>query len=95
MKLFALTALAALFALPVAAASCGPDADVERLLVEKFGEARQSFGLSTDGELVITWGNPESGTFTITSSTPNGVTCILLDGHLFEIVPPDPKGEDM
>lgn len=78
-----LTALAVLSAWPAAASQCGPDAEAERLLVEKYGEARQSFGLSSDGRLIIVWANPATGTWTITASTPDGVTCLVADGQSF------------
>jgi hypothetical protein len=89
-----LTALAVLLASPVAASQCGPDAEAERLLTEKFGEARHSFGLSADGRLIIMWANPSTGTWTVTASTPDGITCFLAEGQMFT-VPGDLTGEAM
>jgi hypothetical protein len=82
------TRLAAILAMlcgPVVAQSiCAPREEALRVLVETYGEARQSGGLAMNGGLVETWGNPASGTWTITATRPDGQTCIIVAGVAFQ-----------
>lgn len=66
--------------------NCGDrDMIVERL-AEGYGESRQSIGLGTQNRIVETYANPETGSWTITITMPNGVMCLMASGHAFEAV---------
>ena len=81
---------AALLAITTTAASaqgarnCAPrDAVVDRLAV-KYGESRQSMGLGANNQVVEVFASNETGTWTITVTMPNGVTCLVASGQAFE-----------
>lgn len=63
---------------------CAPRASVVERLAEKYGESRQSIGLGTQGSVVETFASNDTGSWTITVTTPNGVTCLIASGQSFE-----------
>jgi hypothetical protein len=69
---------------------CGPHSDVVRFLAEKYGETRAGIGLR-GADLVEIFAAP-SGSWTITQTTPYGVTCLLAAGGGWEAVAPAPVG---
>ncbi len=74
-----------------ALSNCAPrDAVVDRL-ASKYGESRKSIGLGARGTLVETYASAQTGTWTITITTPNGNTCLVASGQsweaLAEIIP--------
>lgn len=58
---------------------CLPRDNLEKILVERFSEERRSGGIS-GGQLIEMWASP-SGSWTITATSPEGVTCVLAAGH--------------
>lgn len=56
---------------------------VERL-AEGYGETRQALGLGANNAVVEIFANPETGTWTITVTMPNGMTCLVASGQAFE-----------
>ena len=52
------------------------DAVIDRL-ADRYGESRQSIGLAPQGRLVEVFASSETGTWTITVTMPNGVTCLV------------------
>ncbi len=90
LHLGALTAVAALYiaATTDAAAegnrNCGPRAAVVDRLAEGYGETRQSMGLGANNSVVEVFASEETGTWTITVTTPHGVTCLVASGQSFE-----------
>ena len=84
-------ALALITATPVfAAPNCAPNDQVLDILVGKSGEEVISFGLDADRRVVTTWGNTETGSWTIT--IPAGeTTCVVAQGGLFQRVVLDPN----
>jgi hypothetical protein len=80
-------ALVAFACLPALAQSqCGPRADVLGLLSTKYGEMRRSVGLAANSTVMETFDNPATGTWTITVTTPQGITCLIASGQAFEAV---------
>jgi len=65
-----------------------------------YEEARRAVGLSGSGgstatAIVEVWGNEETGTWTITVTTPNGLTCLVASGSNFQTLDEEitsPKG---
>lgn len=53
-------------------------------LATKYGEARQSIGLSAGGAIVEVFASIETGTWTITATSPDGVTCLMASGRGFD-----------
>lgn len=88
--------LAALMASPAAAENCAPHPNAVAFLAENFGESRQSIGLM-DGRIVEMIANPDTGTWTILITTPDGRACIVAAGTDFQRTDADPapQGEQM
>ena len=81
---FAILALAAQNAAAQTARNCAPrDVVVERL-ANKYGEARQSVGLGANNSMVEVFAASETGTWTITVTMANGVTCLVASGQSYE-----------
>lgn len=54
-------------------------------LAGKYGETRQAIGIGQKGMVMETFASAESGSWTITVTTPTGMTCLLASGQSFEI----------
>ncbi len=83
-----LSALALLFLVPAAALAQGQNCSARDTVIErlasKYGESRQSIGLAPQGRVVEVFASDETGTWTITVTMPNGVTCLIASGQSFE-----------
>ncbi len=83
----ALIAAAALLA-PLGANAQGQNCGNRDLVVErltgKYGESRQSIGMAPQGRVVEVYASHETGTWTITVTMPNGITCLVASGQSFE-----------
>ena len=92
-----LTALAtACLGSSAAAQACAPrDVVVERL-AERYGESRQSMGLGANNAVIEVFASEETGTWTITVTSVQGVTCLVASGQAFEAMAEalPPKGND-
>ncbi|MFC4671139.1 hypothetical protein ACFO5X_21495 [Seohaeicola nanhaiensis] len=76
--------------------NCAPrDVVVERL-ADGYGESRQSIGIGAQGAVVEVFASTDTGTWTITVTTPAGLTCLVASGQSFEALAegPPPKGND-
>jgi len=76
--------------------NCGArDAVIERLTT-KYQETRQSIGLGANNAVVEVFGNANTGTWTITVTLPNGMTCLVASGEAFETLAEalPPEGND-
>ena len=75
-----------------ASRNCAPRAAVVERLASTYGETRQSIGLGERGMVIETFASEETGTWTITVTTPNGLTCLVASGlgweELAEQLPP-------
>ena len=56
---------------------------VERL-ASAYGESRQSIGLGANNSVVEVFASDETGTWTITVTTPEGTTCLVASGQAYE-----------
>ena len=64
--------------------NCAPrDAVLDRL-ADGYGESRQSMGLGANNQVVEVFASSETGTWTITVTMPNGLTCLVASGQAFE-----------
>ena len=63
---------------------CAKRADVLERLEIKYGETRQSIGLGSNNSVVETFASTETGSWTITVTQPNGLTCLVASGQAFE-----------
>ena len=69
-----------------AQAACAPHNVLLEQLADLYGEARLTVALDRAGNMIETWANLDTGTWTITVTTPGGPTCIIGAGHAFELV---------
>ena len=76
-----------LAALPAKAAGvrCAPRDIVLANLATNFSESRVSIGLAGNGFVIETFA-AKTGSWTIVTARPNGVSCIVASGHHFEMV---------
>ena len=68
------------------ARNCGDRTMIVQRLAEGYGESRQSIGLGTQNRVVETYANPETGSWTITVTLPNGMMCLMASGQAYEAV---------
>lgn len=59
---------------------------VIKRLTGDFGETRKSMGLAANNGIVEVHSSDSTGTWTITVTHPNGMTCLLAAGQSFEEV---------
>lgn len=64
--------------------NCAPREAVVDRLAEGYGESRQSMGLGANNQVVEVFASSETGTWTITVTMPNGLTCLVASGQAFE-----------
>ncbi|NOD92741.1 hypothetical protein GS636_08090 [Ruegeria sp. HKCCD4884] len=66
--------------------NCAPREDVLTRLHETYGETRRGLGLARQGAVMELFASSESGSWTITVTLPNGVTCLVTSGQAYEEV---------
>lgn len=64
--------------------NCGQREFVIERLASRYGESRQSIGLGANNQVVEVFASLETGTWTITVTTPAGMTCLVASGQSFE-----------
>lgn len=64
--------------------NCAPREAVVDRLASGYGESRQSMGLGANNQVVEVFASSETGTWTITVTMPNGLTCLVASGQAFE-----------
>ena len=67
-----------------AAPTCGARAKVVERLASQFGETRRGIGLGTRNRVVEIFASPETGSWTITVTLPEGRTCLIATGQDWE-----------
>jgi hypothetical protein len=74
--------------------NCGARTAVIERLAERYGESRQSIGMAPQGRVVEVFASLETGTWTITVTMPDGMTCLVASGQSFENLgePLEPAG---
>jgi hypothetical protein len=64
--------------------NCAARDKVLETLANNYGETRQSIGLGANNAVVEMFASTETGTWTITVTTPEGLTCMVASGQSFE-----------
>ena len=85
------TAAQANDAAPTRTIPCFPYKDVARQLAGSYAEAPASLGIQSNGNLLQVFTSADTGSWTIVSTTPDGLACVLAAGERWESLPP-PKG---
>ena len=68
------------------APNCAPRDVVLAGLADTYGETRQAVGLCANDAVVEVFASQTSGSWSITVTAPNGVTCLVASGMAFENV---------
>jgi len=63
---------------------CAPRDVVIQRLAEKYGETRQTIGLSSGDAIVELYASPSTGSWTIIVTRPDGISCLLAAGDALE-----------
>lgn len=64
--------------------NCAPRPMVLERLASSYGETRQSIGLGKNNTVVEMFASAESGSWSLTVTTPDGMTCLVASGRFFE-----------
>lgn len=70
----------------LAAQQCGKRDLVVSQLNEKYGETRRSMGLAANNTVMEMYASAASGSWTITVTMPDGMTCLVASGQGYEAV---------
>lgn len=75
---------------------CAPRDQVIDRLATKYGETRQSMGLGANNAVMEVFASIDSGSWTITVTMANGITCLVASGQSFEELAEalPPEGDD-
>ncbi len=76
----------ALAAQQVQAQNCAPREDIIQRLAETYGETRRGIGIARQGAVMEVYASDSSGSWTITVTLPDGVTCLIASGQSYEDV---------
>ncbi|WP_210528004.1 hypothetical protein [Rubellimicrobium arenae] len=68
-------------------AQCSDHEVMARHLAENWGESRKSIALDAADSVVELYASEETGTWTLTVTSPGGPTCMIASGHAFEMTP--------
>ncbi|KUJ73810.1 hypothetical protein AVO45_14455 [Ruegeria marisrubri] len=66
--------------------NCAPRPDVLQRLAETYGETRRGIGMARQGAVMEVFASDDTGTWTITVTLPNGLTCLLAAGEAYEVL---------
>lgn len=77
--------------------NCGSRDAVVTRLADGYGETRQSMGLGTNNAVIEVFASDETGSWTITVTQANGLTCLVASGQGYEQLADalPPKGDDV
>lgn len=64
--------------------NCADHATVVARLAEHYGESRKATGLAQDNTLIELFASMDTGSWTITVTTPDGPTCLVAAGQAFQ-----------
>ena len=76
------------FATP--APNCAPHDTVVEMLQTRYGEVRQAVALNSRNQVIEIFADPTTGSWTITATRPDGITCLIVAGEAYMPIPPAP-----
>ncbi|SDX13711.1 hypothetical protein SAMN05444358_103130 [Ruegeria halocynthiae] len=63
---------------------CAPRDDLIQQLEERYGETRRGIGIARQGAVMELFASANTGSWTITITLPDGMTCLVASGQAFE-----------
>ncbi len=64
--------------------NCATRADVLNRLAGTYGETRKGVGIARQGAVMELFASDETGSWTITVTLPDGMTCLVASGQAYE-----------
>lgn len=82
-------AILALLAVPAfgQGTQCAPRAEIVKGLADGYGERPVNAGLANAGNVIEIFASEGGATWTLTVTTPQGVTCVLTAGEAWQPAP--------
>mgnify|MGYP003483071463 FL=1 len=77
-----------------AAPNCAGRATVLNELAAKYSETRRAVGIAANITVMEMFAAAETGTWTLTVTTPDGTTCLVASGDGFESITENPPASD-
>ncbi len=74
------------FAAQAQQGQCGPRDAVVAHLATKYSETRRSVGLAANNTVMEVYASDDTGSWTITVTTAQGMTCLVASGQNFQPV---------
>lgn len=68
------------------ARNCAPRDEVIKRLTETYCETRQGIGIARQGAVMELYASDQSGSWTITVTLPDGMTCLVASGQAYEMI---------
>lgn len=65
-------------------ANCAKRTILVQKLNERYGETQQSTGLTPGGHVFETFAHPETGTWTLLITLPEGISCMVASGKAYQ-----------
>lgn len=72
---------------------CGPRDSLVSQIEGQHGETRRSVGLQRNAQVMETYANDETGSWTIIVAMPSGLACLVAAGEAFHEYRPAPPPE--
>lgn len=72
---------------------CGLRDTIVNTLTGRFGETARSIGMGPGNRLVEVFASEETGTWSITVTSADGMTCLIASGQSYEVLTQPPRGE--
>jgi len=66
---------------------CHNATEIAKQLNSKYDEAPVAFGLQSNGNLLQVYASEDKGTWTVVSTSPQGLSCIVAAGKRWESMP--------
>lgn len=66
---------------------CHKASEVARQLNDKYGEVPVAFGMQSNGNLLQVYYSEADDTWTVVTTTPDGMSCIVASGEHWERIP--------
>ena len=73
---------------------CQPREMLVALLADKYQENQRAYGIAASGQMMELF-TGESGSWSIVVSNPNGISCLVADGHDFISIATPPEGDPL
>ena len=74
---------------------CGDREEGITELKKQYNEDPVAMGLSSDGSIVEVFTSPKGETFSFVLTRPDGISCIMLSGDTWEILPTTKPGQKL